>query len=48
MIAPRALLLDGDRSMDMDVEEIEGGTAGIEQFIPIVFDRGAAMASVQR
>ena len=46
--SPRIPPVDGDRSMDMDVEEIEGGTAGIEQFMPIVFDRGAAMASVQR
>jgi hypothetical protein len=34
--------------MDMDVEEIEGETADIEQFMPIVFHRGAKIASVQR
>jgi hypothetical protein len=34
--------------MDMDVEEIEGETAGIEQLMPIMFDRCAANASVQR
>ena len=44
--SPRIPPVDGDRSTDMDVEEIEGETAGIEQFMPIVF--GAAIASVQR
>jgi hypothetical protein len=74
MIAPRAFLLWMEtESMDIDVEEIDGGVtnvvlrgrldtvlspdknvrtalemAGIEQFMPIVFDRGAAIASVQR
>jgi hypothetical protein len=34
--------------MDMDVEEIEGETAGIKRLMSIMFDRGAAIASVQR
>jgi hypothetical protein len=50
MTAPRAFLLwmDGDRSMDMDVGEMDGEAAGIEQLMRIMFDRGAVIASVQR
>jgi hypothetical protein len=34
--------------MDVGVEEIEGETAGIKRLMPIMFDRCAAIASVQR
>jgi len=46
--SPRIPPVDGDRSMDADVDEIEGETAGIEQLMPIMFDRCAAVAAVQR